>query len=31
MQAEAWLWGKRIAYINLDKNGYINFEYTEEI
>ena len=29
-QAEVWLWGKRIAYIDLDEKGYVNFEYTEE-
>ena len=28
--AEVWLWGKRIAYIDLDKNGCVNFEYDEE-
>ena len=29
-QAEVWLWGKRIAYIDLDEKGCVNFEYTEE-
>lgn len=28
--AEVWLWGKRIAYIDLDEKGCINFEYDEE-
>ena len=28
--AEVWLWGKKIAYIDLDEKGCVNFEYTEE-
>ena len=29
-KAEVWLWGKRIAYIDLDANGCISFEYAED-
>ena len=29
-KAEVWLWGKRIAYLELDKNDCINFEYSNE-
>lgn len=30
INAEVWLWGKKIAYIDLDEKGCVNFEYTEE-
>ena len=29
-RAELWLWGKRIAYLELDRHGYIKFEYDLE-
>ena len=29
-RAEVWLWGRKIAYIELDDKGLVNFEYTPE-
>ena len=29
-RAEVWLWGRKIAYVDLDEKGYVNFEYTKE-
>ena len=29
-RAEVWLWGRRIAYIDLDEKGYVSFEYDKE-
>lgn len=28
-KAEVWLWNKKIAYIDLDEKGFVNFEYTK--
>ena len=28
-KAEVWLWNEKIAYIDLDEKGFVNFEYTK--
>ena len=28
-KAEVWLWNEKIAYIDLDEKGFVNFEYTQ--
>ena len=29
-KAEVWLWSRRVGYIDLDRKGYVNFEYDKE-
>lgn len=29
-KVEVWLWSRRVGYIDLDRKGYVNFEYDKE-